>query len=952
MAHATSIAKARPRANRLSTGKGILIAALLFALHPGAASAQGPPPPVPPEYQDLYTTLNTDLNTFNASLPTSLPPYAGLATLNLSYANGNSGPQLGTSSLSGIEIQLQELQAMGAKAILIQIGFPLLYEPFLTSLGLSYTQYSTFYQQVAADVRAAGFKLAIENDTLLSGGASAGWDVAPFYATLDWTQYQQARAQCAQNVAEILQPDYLVVAEEPDTESINTGQTEVDTPTGQASLVSTILPSVAAAGVPNMKVGAGVGSWLQNFQEFIEDLVPLPLDFIDMHIYPINNSFLPNALQIASIAAGAGKPVGMSECWLNKIRNDELNNIEPDIVEARDVFSFWTPLDTAFFQTIQWLASDTQMLFYAPTNSQYWAAYLLYDASTENLSPTEALDQESQQASANMNAAIYTSPAISYYSSVVTPPDTAPPSVPAGLSGGSSSPTTAALNWNPSTDDVGVAGYNVYRNGSMVGTTANAYYQDSGLTGDTTYTYAVQAFDLASNLSESSSPINVTTYSNTPPTTPGDVTATAINDQKVQVTWSASTDPVGIKHYLIFSGPSPRNLTQIGETQATVTQFINYGLTQGTTYYYGVEAVDNDGNTSAMSKIASVTTPVPPSAPTGLSATPLSTSKISLSWQPAVTGGLPIQFYQIFSGPSATQLSQIGNATGTTYTNSSLSPSTTYYYAVVSVDTGNDTSPRSLVVSATTPAIPAAPTGLTASAESVTKVALSWSEMATGLPIQSYQVLRGQSPGALTEIAKSTTTSYTDRTVTAGTEYYYEIQAVDADNDISAPSNEASVTTPANPAEPIDLVTTANSPSKISLTWAAGAGGGLPIQSYLVFRGNSAGSLNQIAKVANPSYSDTTVSPAATYYYGVEAVDTDGDISPMSTIVPATSLALPSAPTNVSASAVSNSDVSVTWTAAQSGLPLKSYSIYRGPSEYSLVPLKTISACLERDPAS
>jgi fibronectin type 3 domain-containing protein len=888
MTHATSLAKVHQRASRMSTAKALLIPALLFTFHPCVARAQGPPPPVPPEYQDLYTTLNTNLNTFNASLPGSLPPYAGLVTLNLSYANGNSGPQLGTSSMGGIEIQLQQLQAMGAKAILIQIGFPLLYEPFLTSLGLSYTQYATFYQEVAADVRAAGFKLAIENDTLLSGGASAGWDVAPFYATLDWTQYQQARAQCAQNVAEVLQPDYLVVAEEPDTESINTGQTEVDTPTGQASLVSTILPSVAAAGVANMKVGAGVGSWLPSFQEFIEDLVPLPLDFIDMHIYPINNSFLPNALQIASIAAGAGKPVAMTECWLNKIRNDELNNIEPDIVEARDVFSFWEPLDTAFFQTMQSLASDTQMLFYAPTNSQYWAAYLLYDASTENLPPTQALSQESQQASVNMNAAIYTTPAFSYYSMVVTPPDKTAPSVPAGLSGGSANPTTVALNWNASTDDVGVAGYNIYRNGAQVGTTANAYYQDSGLTGATTYTYAVQAFDLANNLSALSSSIQVTTDSTTPPTTPEDVVATATSVQKVLVTWSPSTDQVGIRDYLVFSGLSPKTLSQTGETQGTVTQYISYALTQGTTYYYGVEAVDNDGNISAMSKIASATTPLPPSAPTNLVATPISDSKVSLSWQAAVSGGLPIQFYQVYGGTSATKLSQIGSASGTTYTNYSLSPSTTYYYTVVAVDTGNDTSPMSVVAQTTTPAIPAAPTGLTATADSATKVGLSWSETTAGLPIQFYQVLRGESPSALTQIAKSTTTSFTDRTASANTEYYYEIQAVDTANDISAPSNEVSVTTPAMPAAPINLVATANSPTKINLTWSAGTGGGLPIQSYLVFRGSSAGSLNQIAKVANPSYADTSVTASTTFYYGVEAVDTDGDFSPMSTVVSVT----------------------------------------------------------------
>jgi fibronectin type 3 domain-containing protein len=923
----------------LSTVRCLLILAL-SGLNLGRS--QGPPAPVPPVFQDLYTTLNTDLNAFNASLPSPLPPYTGYSALNLTYANANSGPQLGASSLGGIQLQLQELQAMGAKAIMIQVGFPMLYEPFLTSQGLSYDQFVSFYQQVAALVRGAGLKLIIENDTLLSGGVDAGWDVASFYATLDWTQYQQARAQTAATVAQTLRPDYLVVAEEPDTESENTGQTEVDTPTGQAAMVALILPSVVAAGVPNMKVGAGVGSWQPEFQTFIQDLVPLPLDFIDFHVYPINDAFLPNALQIASIAAAAGKPVAMTECWLNKVRDDELNVLTPDQIQARDPFSFWAPLDAYFLQTIQALASDTQMLFMAPMGSQYWAAYLPYDPATEVMDPGTILASESAQASVNMNAAVYTSTATSYYSLLVTPPDTTPPSVPTGLSGSSANPTTAYLSWNASTDNVGVAGYNVYRDGALVATSANNYYQDSGLTEATPYTYAVQAFDLGQNKSAMSPSINVTTDNVTPPTAPGNVTATANSCEKVTVTWTASTGLVSIRDYLVFTGPAPNALSQTGETQSTVLQYISYPLTQGTTYYYGVEAVDIDGNTSAMSQVVSITTPLPPSAPKDLTATPISASKVSLSWQPSISGGLPIHVYQIFRGSSGSGLVQVGNASGTTYTDYSLNPSTTYYYAVQAIDTGNDTSPMSKVVDTTTLALPAAPTGLTATPDSTTRVTLSWSETVTGLPIQYYQVLRGSSPDKLSAIGNTGSTTYTDKSVSASATYYYAVQAVDTGNDISPMSEVVSITTPADPAAPTGLVATPVSPSKIGLTWNAVAGGGLPVQSYQVFRGNSSTSLSQIAKVANPSYTDTSLSPSTTYYYAITAVDSGGDVSPMSAVVPATTLALPSAPTNVAATAVSKTEVKLTWTAASSGLPLKSYSIYRGPSATNLTPLTTV----------
>jgi len=195
-----------------------------------AARAQAPP--VPPEYQDLYTSLDNYLTTFNATL-TPNPGYPVLFCGDLKNANGNVGPQLvNPSTFVGIQLQIQEIKAMGAQAIMIEVGFPLLYEPFLTSQGQSYQQFVAFYQQVAAAVRAAGLKLIVENDTLLTNDVQAGWNVAPFYATLDWTSYQAARAQNAVTVAQTLQPDYFVAVEEPSTESMNTGQSNANTPDG------------------------------------------------------------------------------------------------------------------------------------------------------------------------------------------------------------------------------------------------------------------------------------------------------------------------------------------------------------------------------------------------------------------------------------------------------------------------------------------------------------------------------------------------------------------------------------------------------------------------------------------------------------------------------------------------------------------------------------------------
>ncbi len=614
---------------RLCAGRNrlfFLTALTASALLSPGASAQ--PPPVPSVFQDLYSELNTYLTNFNTTLNVgSGSRYTGLSAPDLKNANSNIGPKLlNATAFPGVQLQVQEIKATGANAVLIEIGFPMLYEPFLASQGQSYAQWAAFYQQVASTVRAAGLKLIVENDTLLTSDVQAGWNMAPFYATLNWTEYMQARAQGAVTLAQVMQPDYMVLVEEPDTETWNSGQTEANTPSGSVALVSTILTAVKQAGVPNMLVGAGTATAQPSFLSYIQGYVTLPLDFIDMHIYPINRSYMPNAQQIAATAAAAGKPVTMSECWLWKVRDTEINVLTPDQIRGRDPFDFWGPLDAQFLQTMENLAVSTKMLFLSPDATQDFAAYLPYDTATEDLTPGAIIAQESTQAAQNLQAAMYTSTAMSYYSSLVSPADTTPPTVPAGLTGQSGTPTTATVNWTPSTDNVGVAGYYLLRNGVVVGTTANLVLQDTGLTDDGTYTYTAEAFDLGGNISAASLPIHVTTANTTPPTVPGGVVATAASGSRVSVAWSPSTDRVAVSYYLVFSGTSPAALTQAARTPSTVTAYTITPLTPGTTYYFGIQAVDTSGNTSPMSAIASVATPQPPAAPTGVSATAASVS--------------------------------------------------------------------------------------------------------------------------------------------------------------------------------------------------------------------------------------------------------------------------------------------------------------------------------------
>jgi chitodextrinase len=80
-------------------------------------------------------------------------------------------------------------------------------------------------------------------------------------------------------------------------------------------------------------------------------------------------------------------------------------------------------------------------------------------------------------------------------------PDTTKPSAPTGLTASSITQTGLTFNWTAATDNVGVTGYTVYRNGTQLGQTTSTSYPVSGLTCGTGYTLAVEATDAAGNVS-------------------------------------------------------------------------------------------------------------------------------------------------------------------------------------------------------------------------------------------------------------------------------------------------------------------------------------------------------------------------------------------------------------------------------------------------------------------
>ncbi len=89
--------------------------------------------------------------------------------------------------------------------------------------------------------------------------------------------------------------------------------------------------------------------------------------------------------------------------------------------------------------------------------------------------------------------------------------DTTAPTAPAGLTATAKTASSVSLTWTAATDDVGVTGYDVYRDGTRVGSATGTTYTDTGLSAATAYRYTVRARDAAGNVSAASTALSVTT---------------------------------------------------------------------------------------------------------------------------------------------------------------------------------------------------------------------------------------------------------------------------------------------------------------------------------------------------------------------------------------------------------------------------------------------------------
>ncbi|MEK4578419.1 MULTISPECIES: lytic polysaccharide monooxygenase [Bacillus] len=188
-------------------------------------------------------------------------------------------------------------------------------------------------------------------------------------------------------------------------------------------------------------------------------------------------------------------------------------------------------------------------------------------------------------------------------------PDTEAPSNPNGLEARKVTANSVELAWNASTDNVGVKGYQVLRNGEIIDTVPGTHFIDKQLQPSTEYSYTVKAIDAAGNVSKVSTAVkvktSVATLDTEAPTQPKGLHSMGTTASSVDLMWSPSDDNDGVDHYDI-SREISGVMKKIGISNTT--SHMDKNLLANTTYKYTVKAVDVAGNESAQSDVFTVTT--------------------------------------------------------------------------------------------------------------------------------------------------------------------------------------------------------------------------------------------------------------------------------------------------------------------------------------------------------
>jgi len=372
------------------------------------------------------------------------------------------------------------------------------------------------------------------------------------------------------------------------------------------------------------------------------------------------------------------------------------------------------------------------------------------------------------------------------------------------------------------------------------------------------------------------------------PTAPTNLAASNVTQTTLTLSWTASTDNVGVTGYDVYQGST--KITTVTTTTYNVT-----GLVAATAYSFYVKAKDAAGNVSSAGNTVNVTTQSPvdtqaPTAPTNLATSNVAQTSLTLSWT-ASTDNVGVTGYDVYQGST-----KITTVTATTYAVTGLTASTAYTFYVKAKDAAGNVSSASNTVSVTT------------AAQTITYCTSKGSNY-------SYEWISKVQIGSFTNT--STASGYTDFTSLT----------------VNVTNGSTAVTlTPGF---------SGSTYSEYFKIWIdLNADGDFDDASELVF---DAGALSKTAVSGNMSI-PSTVSGVTTRmrvsmkYNGAQtACETFsyGEVEDYTVSIAASTpdTQAPSAPTNLAASNVATTSLTLNWTASTDNVGVTGYDVYQGTTK-------------------
>jgi hypothetical protein len=387
--------------------------------------------------------------------------------------------------------------------------------------------------------------------------------------------------------------------------------------------------------------------------------------------------------------------------------------------------------------------------------------------------------------------------AYSNEASVTTSGGSQIPSPPSNLAATAVTSTSVTLGWTDGSSN---------ENGfSIEGNTGGSWTQigwvpdnvtaftHNGLNPNTSYSYRVLAFNGAGN-SATTNQVSVTTPQLIQiPGAPSNLAATAVISTSVTLGWmDGSSNENGFSIERNIAG----SWTQIGWVPDNVTTFSNSGLDPGTSYSYRVLAFNGAGNSATTNQVTVTTPPILqiPSAPSNLRMTAVTTASVTLAWTDGSSNENGFSIERNIGG-SWTQIGWVPDNV-TAFSNSGLSPNTTYSYRVLAFNgAGNSAATNQVTVTTQSFQLPAAPSSLRVTGVTSTSVTLAWTDGSSNENGFSIERRIGGSWVQIGWVADNVTT-FRHAGLSPNRTYSYRVKAFNAAGN-SAASNKVSATTPA-----------------------------------------------------------------------------------------------------------------------------------------------------------